>query len=226
MKALRLLSSLFSGHIKIHTGQWAEDVLIRKLLHNQKSGIYVDVGSYHPFHHSNTAGLWLQGWHGINIDANKNTIQLFKKTRPDDINIHSAILPKSEIRGRDTISILLPAEKDLPNGISAKGTCDTNLGSARGFTEEVEVPVKDIESILSANHIQQIDYLNIDIEGCDIGVLHDFDLEKHRPSIISIEDYSTNISELLNSSTSTYLENNGYTLVSRAGPTSIFTRQA
>ena len=222
IKILKALSAIFSGHVKIHTGQWAEDVLIRKLIKNVSTGIYLDIGAYHPFYHSNTAGLWLKGWQGINIDANLNTINLFNKTRPKDINIHSAILPKSTIGEKRTIAIMQPTKKDLSSGVSAKGTCDIALGEARGFDETTEVPVNDIESLLNHHKINKIDYLNLDIEGCDEGVLHDFDFCKYKPTVVSVEDYTNNIDGIINSDITKHMKENGYTLVSRAGPTSIF----
>ncbi|MBT4132647.1 MAG: FkbM family methyltransferase [Candidatus Marinimicrobia bacterium] len=224
-KYFHLISSIFSGHIKIHTGQWAEDLLVRKLVRKINTGVYVDIGAYHPFYHSNTAGLWLKGWHGINIDANKNTIKLFDRIRPNDTNIYSAILPKSEIGNRNTVPIMLPPKRDASSGISARGTCDADLGSKRGFPETTQVPVNDIESILSTNNITHIDYLNIDIEGCDTGVLHDINFRKYQPFVISVEDYANNIREIVKSEISVFMEENGYSLVSRAGPTSIFINQ-
>lgn len=91
---IKLTKTILSGSIKGHFGQWGEDILVRKLFPRKKStGVYLDLGAYHPFKHSNTAFFWLKGWHGFNIDANPETIKIFKKTRPKDINIHSAAIP-------------------------------------------------------------------------------------------------------------------------------------
>ena len=68
-----MFSALFSGGIKGHFGQGAEDVLVRKLFpRTKKDGVYLDIGAYHPFKHSNTAWFWMKGWRGYNIDANGN----------------------------------------------------------------------------------------------------------------------------------------------------------
>ena len=96
----RTVKTVLSRNVKGHFGQWGEDILVRKLFSkNKKNGIYLDIGAYHPFKHSNTAYLWMKGWNGINIDANRNSISIFNKIRPYDINIWSAVIPSSEIKG-------------------------------------------------------------------------------------------------------------------------------
>jgi hypothetical protein len=51
-----LIEAIFSGGIKGHFGQWAEDVIVRKLFpKNKNHGIYLDLGAYHPFIFSNTS---------------------------------------------------------------------------------------------------------------------------------------------------------------------------
>ena len=47
----------------------------------------MDLGSFHPIHFSNTLLLYLRGWRGVNVDGNKEMIEIFKKIRPLDINI-------------------------------------------------------------------------------------------------------------------------------------------
>jgi hypothetical protein len=69
----RAIKSLLRGnegedYQGITFSQEGEDILIPFFLKNEERGIYVDVGAHHPFRFSNTALLYSQGWHGINID--------------------------------------------------------------------------------------------------------------------------------------------------------------
>lgn len=110
IKLQRLASALLSNGVKGHFGQWGEDILVRKLFpKSQKNGTHLDLGCYHPFIHSNTAYLWLKGWRGYNIDANAQTIQAFNKTRPQDDNIWTAIVPQNQYEaGLREVSLLTP----------------------------------------------------------------------------------------------------------------------
>ena len=93
-QAKRLLKLFFSGQLKIHTGQYGEDIVLHKLFRNLPStGYYVDVGAHHPFAISNTAYLWARGWKGVNVDASAEAIRRFQSIRPDDLNICAAVIP-------------------------------------------------------------------------------------------------------------------------------------
>ena len=220
----KLSSAIFSGGIKGHFGQWAEDVLIRKLFpKNKKDGIYLDLGSYHPFTHSNTAYFWMKGWSGINVDANPNTIKLFQKTRPQDNNIWTAIIPNADYEsGIHEIALLLPEKSDGHNGVAATGTVSSNVGNDRGYSNQQLVPAKSIQKLVADFNIPQVDYMNLDIEGYDEMILKEIDFSKINPKVISIEDYSKSLAELTSSSITKFMEEKGYALVGRAGPTSIF----
>ena len=94
----RLLKLIFSGQLKIHTGQYGEDIVLHKLFRNLPAeGYYIDVGAHHPFAISNTAYLWAKGWRGVNVDASAEAIKRFKSARPDDINICAAVIPTEQL---------------------------------------------------------------------------------------------------------------------------------
>lgn len=68
-----------------------EDLILREMLHSAQKGFYVDVGAHHPFRFSNTYYFYKRGWSGINIDAMPNSMALFKRFRPRDINIECGV---------------------------------------------------------------------------------------------------------------------------------------
>lgn len=220
----KLASALFSGGIKGHFGQWAEDVLIRKLFDkSKKNGTYLDIGSYHPFTHSNTAYFWIKGWHGFNIDANPHTIKLFNKYRPTDTNIWTAIVPTADYDGGTRkVSLMLPSRADYSSGVAATGTVNNLVGNERGFSEKLEVPATSVASLLKNQNIKNIDYLNVDIEGYDEIILSEIDFSIITPTVVTVEDYSDDIDQLVGSKITNIMRMNGYALAGRAGPTSIF----
>lgn len=220
----KLASALFSGGIKGHFGQWAEDVLIRKLFDkSKKNGIYLDIGSYHPFTHSNTAYFWMKGWHGFNVDANPYTIKIFNKYRPSDTNIWTAIVPAADYEnGTRQVSLMLPTKYDYSSGVAATGTVNNSVGNERGFLKTLEVPAICVASLFKNKKINNIDYLNIDIEGYDEIILSEIDFTLITPTVVTVEDYSDNFEQLVNSRITRLMKGNGYALAGRAGPTSVF----
>jgi FkbM family methyltransferase len=224
----KLVSALFSGGIKGHFGQWAEDVLIRKLFDkSKKNGVYLDIGSYHPFAHSNTAYFWMKGWRGFNVDANPHTIKIFNKYRPSDTNIWTAIVPAADYdNGTRQVSLMLPAKADYSSGVAATGTVNDSVGNERGFSETLKVPAMSVASLLKNENIKNIDYLNVDIEGYDEIILSEIDFSMVAPTVVTVEDYSDDFEILVSSGITNLMKKNGYALAGRAGPTSIFVKRS
>lgn len=229
MKLARLLLALAGGGARLHYGQWAEDVLVRRLLPRDRPGRYLDVGAYHPFRHSNTAALWLRGWNGVNVDAHPQTVRLFRRWRPRDRNVWAAVVPSASLPPGDTPTVTLhlpPLRRRKRHGVSPVGTCDPATARARGFGTDgqVEVPATTLGALVATHAPAGVDFLNIDIEGLDAGVLADMDWTAFRPGVISIEDYAADAAAALASPVGRRLGDSGYALVARAGPTSIFQR--
>ena len=87
-RRLKFLFGFRSG-IKIYS-QEGEDLILSRIF-DKKVGFYVDIGAHHPFRYSNTYKLFQSGWSGINIDASPETINLFKRHRPKDINLNLGV---------------------------------------------------------------------------------------------------------------------------------------
>lgn len=86
------IRNLYITHF--HTKSYAiqgEDLILRELFEYAKSGFYVDVGAHHPFRFSNTYLFYKVGWRGLNIDAMPNSMKLFNRFRPRDINIECGV---------------------------------------------------------------------------------------------------------------------------------------
>lgn len=199
--------------------QSGEDVVLVRIFDRKRNGFYVDVGAFHPRMYSNTCLLHSGfGWRGINIDPSAETIALFNKDRPADINIIAAVGSSHRKTtywqfshpGRNTI-----IEQNLQR---QKERGDTKLIGQK----EVEVfPLSWIlEQRLPAD--TQIDLLDVDAEGADLDVLKSNDWDRFRPSVIAVEDYSMFSSGNKDSEIYRYLNSLGYRLVSHLYDTSIY----
>ena len=61
-------------------------------------GIYIDVGCNHPIKFNNTYLLYKRGWHGINVDTDSTSINLFNKMRKNDHNVNYIVSDKEELK--------------------------------------------------------------------------------------------------------------------------------
>ena len=197
--------------------QFGEDVFLQTLLAGKSSGVYVDVGGFHPRKYSNTRLLYEQGWSGINIDMFEKKIELFKFDRPHDINVCCAV---SDRNGEITAY-------EFP-GIGALDTTDERV--ARGWAAQFKreyvkrlVPTRTLNDILLENKIEQIDFLNVDVEGAEISVLKGFDIARYKPKCIAIEIHGE-VSNVQDSEVCQILQSGGMKLAGCLPPTYFFTR--
>ena len=73
---------------------FGEDIFIEKFFKKRPKGFYVKVRWYQPLDGNNTYLLYKKGWHGINIDLNETSIDLFNKARKNDVNLRIAVSNK------------------------------------------------------------------------------------------------------------------------------------
>ena len=190
----------------MHLGEFGEDVFVRRFFKKTSKGFYVDVGAYHPFKGSLTYDLYKNNWTGINIDLSKISIDLFKISRPKDINLRAAI---TDFDGKTFFYENSPInqQNSLIENSNAKKT---------------EIDCYKLNTILENHKIQKVDYLNVDAEGNDFKVISTFDFKKYKPSLVSIEYNDYNFENLMDSDLNILMEKNDFKIVSKFGVTCFY----
>tara|TARA_X000001036_G_scaffold423339_1_gene447159 strand:+ start:185 stop:925 length:741 start_codon:yes stop_codon:yes gene_type:complete len=206
--------------------QWGEDHFIENFFKNKKTGVYFDVGCFHPFKYSNTCLLFNKGWKGINIDANPTSIDLFKIARPQDINLCTAIdEQRSEFKFYfdHPFSPVNTLDKQSYENFKDSYYRKWKKKSFVGDVVKI-VKSKTIDEILAISKpYTKIDFLNIDIEGMDFTVLKQLVPKKINPKLISIETHSTENTKLRDcDQIYDFLKNSNYVVLDRAGQSTLF----
>ncbi len=206
----RLLSygQPFSKFRQIHYAQNCEDIMVQSLFPKTHKGFYVDVGAHHPYRISNTYLLHKQGWRGINIDANPDTINLFKKARPTDINLLLGVSGKAETLTYHTFQD--PACNTFSD-TEAERWKQKTWNKYLGATEVATQTLKDI-FITNLPVGQTIDLLNVDVEGLDLEVLQSNNWLQFRPKVIIVEAHGFDVENMESSPIYLYLKQQGYYL--------------
>lgn len=182
--------------------QFGEDAVLAELFKDKSNGRYVDVGAHHPYRYSNTYLLYKKGWHGVNIDANPHTIELFTAARPNDENICVGV-------GRAGVLTYYRFSDPAVNTFTKEEAEKWKGKSFLTFLGTTEVGVKPLSELVSG----PFDLLTIDAEGMDLEVLESYDW-KHYPDVIVIEGEDS----------AQFLAEKGYALHASRGASRIFTR--
>lgn len=219
---LKYIYSLFyrdKKYSKRYFSQNGEDVFASNLFSCNYKGFYIDVGCHHPYRFSNTYLFYLNGWHGINIDATPGVKKKFDKERPKDINLELGI---SDTIGELDFYIFNYAHTAV-NTFSKK--------QATQFVEKGEqvIEVRKIQVTTLAEIClkylpvgQQIDILTVDVEGFDLNVLKSNDWKNNMPKVIIVEEQNTVIANCHDSEIYKYLCSFGYVLCTIIQNTLIF----
>ncbi len=211
-------NNYFNGYSLKSYSQEGEDMILRRLFEKQKIGFYIDVGAHHPKRFSNTYFFYKKGWNGINIDAMPDSMKLFNKIRPRDINIEKPVFDKKQILTYYAFNepALNGFSKELSQERDGKGNYFIE------FTKDIETST--LEEILDTNlpKDQEIDFLSIDVEGLDFMVLQSNNFEKYKPKVILIEVLGSRLLDINNNEITKYLQQFNYSIYAKAVNTVIF----
>lgn len=168
---------------KSNFSQSNEEQTLNELFKKTQRGFYVDVGCHHPRRYSNTALLYNKGWHGINIDADKKNLKLFKVFRKRDKNINALISEKSEILKYYYF------DDGALNGVLSLTKVNSLIDLGYKVIKEENLVTKRLDEILTSYEVpnNKIDFLDIDVEGLDLQVLKSIDLNIYNVELILIE---------------------------------------
>lgn len=228
-KFLRKLYYFYNIYIRnqkfLNNGsQFGEDKFLMDLFKKEYKGKYLDLGCFHPTKHNNTYLLYKNGWRGINIDLNPLTIELFNFMRPQDINLNLAISNDNN-------------EKNLYfiDELNTQNTLDENqllfLKEHHKIKKEEiikkRIKTKKLDNILNEQKFDEIDFMNIDIEGHELDVIKTINFKKIKVRYICLEMINHNKLSIKNSEKiKNILSVNNFNMIKKFGFNYIFENKA
>ncbi len=139
---------------------------------------YIDIGAYHPYHLSNTAIFSETGSWGITVEPNPDQFKLFEKHRPHAVNLNGGVGLVN-----DTITYYSLRHPTLNTFIEEEA-----MKYEKDIVRRIPVPVWRFSDII-AKYAQgrSIDFLSLDVEGLDEGIIRSIDFGQTRPKVMCIE---------------------------------------
>ena len=182
--------------------QFGEDAVLQELFKDMRVGRYVDVGAHHPYRYSNTYLLFQNGWSGVNIDPNPDTILDFNKARPQDQNICVGV-------GTGSVLTYHRFSDPAVNTFNEQEAEKWKQKDFMTYLGTTEVEVKPLRELVSG----PIDLLTVDAEGMDLEVIESYDW-KELPQVVIVEGDTSK----------TFLREKGYAEHAVRGASRIFVR--
>jgi len=201
--------------------QEGEDLFLIKYFGGKKGGYFIDVGAHHPKKLSNTYKFYMQGWQGLNIDAMPESMKVFDKVRPRDINLEIGV---GEVQGEMTYFAF--NEPALNTFSKEEAEIKKKMPKYR-IIKEHRIAIQPLSRILDTHWVHpKIDFMSIDVEGLDFEVLRSNNWELYRPQIVLVEDLErNNLLELKKSQLVQFMDSKGYLPIGRTFSTLFFENQ-
>jgi FkbM family methyltransferase len=177
--------------------QFQEDRLVLDYFSGKPDGFFIEVGAFDPEELSSTFLLEQKGWKGILIEPQPACCVRLREKRKAEV-IEAACGAPGQ-RGEADFYVAGPY-----SGF-------TTEANPEQISQKVRVKVETLDNILAERGNPRIDFASIDVEGFELTVLRGFTLEKHRPSLILIEDHVSTL-EVHN-----HITAHGFKLVKRTG---------
>ena len=166
-----------------------EDVMVARLFDPDYQGFYVDIGAAHPDFLSVTRHFYDRGWSGINVEPSLRFYPLLCEARPNDINLQCAI------GNNPGLATFYEIPKFAENSTLERSVAD-RLTAAELPSTPHEVEVVRLADLCD-KHVKErtIDFMKIDVEGGELGVLQSGDWERFRPRLLIVEATVVNTAE-------------------------------
>lgn len=164
--------------------QFGEDLLVYDLFEGKPEGFFIEVGAFDGYDLSVTYALECMGWNGLLIEAIPNRAEQCAARRKHSRVAHAALSRRGST-GTTTFTVT----EDIYGGMLSYHHQNADHVKSIGTLKRktVTVPLTTMDELLK-DHQGEIDLASIDVEGGEVPLLQGFDLMKHRPKVLLLEE--------------------------------------
>jgi FkbM family methyltransferase len=176
---------------KLSYAQQGEDLVVQNLLDMVKIKgpiTYLDIGAYDPIFDSNSYAFYLAGGHGVLVEPNPAKVDRLRKVRPRDKTLNLGVgLSAGPMTGDYYViggtsgGLLNTFSKEDAEGVQAKSH------GAQFIEKVLKMPLVNINTLIQEQLGGAPNFLSVDTEGLDFGILKTMDFDRYRPDVICVE---------------------------------------
>ena len=163
---------------KPHFSSHNEELFVRDYFHDQRDGVFVDIGASDYRERSNTYYLESSlGWSGIAVDPIADFAAGYRDHRPRTKFFTLFVSDRSDQRAR-----LYVGDNSLFSSADRKFT-----DSFTNVSKTIDAATITLNDLLDSQHVKAVDFLTIDVELHEPQVLAGFDVQRFRPRLVCVE---------------------------------------
>lgn len=190
-----LKNRFFPIFYKTSYSQLGEDLIINFIFKNLQieKPTYIDIGTNDPIKLNNTYLFYKKRSRGICVEPDPELFKKIKKERPRDICLNIGI--GTEENSQADYYIM---DSDVLNTFSKDEADNLEKTTKKKVEKIIQIPLVPLNKIIKENFNGETpNFMSLDTEGFDFGILKSIDFNKFRPEVICVETltYTENKSE-------------------------------
>jgi FkbM family methyltransferase len=170
--------------------QWGQDKwVIERYFPGKTDGVFVDIGAHDGITFSNTFALERMGWTGMAVEPIPSVFEQLKTNR-HCITIQGCVAGESGIKQFREITgyaQMLSGMVDLYDSRHVD-RINNEILEYGGEFRDIEVECFNINELMTKYALDEIDYLNLDVEGAEYQILKSIDFSKTQIHVIGVEN--------------------------------------
>jgi FkbM family methyltransferase len=179
-----------------------ENDLVWQYFASRRDGFFVEVGANEPHAGSQTWFFEERGWSGILVEPQSRLSRRLREARP-----RSRVFQVACAAPGHPPEMPFHVAENSGHSSLAKNLIDPDTR----YLETEMVRMMTLDAVLAEAGNPRIDFISIDVEGTQLDVLRGFDLRRHRPALLLLEDHLHNLK------VHAHIRGQGYRLVKRTG---------
>jgi len=194
---------------KVTFSQCGEDVILDHIFRARgiENVSYLDIGTNHPVHASNTYFFYRKGGNGVCVEPNPSLCELIQSKRPKDTCLNLGITAQPQ----DPLDFYIMS----PHTLSTFSKADAEAlakNPAYKITEVRKVPLEEYNKLVETYFPTPPHLVSIDVEGLNEEIVFSIDFSASRPLVFCVEttDYSETMISQKNQSIINRFAENGY----------------
>ena len=178
-----------SPKLGTYQSQHGEDKWLDEYFHKKRHGFFVEVGAYDGIVLSNTYHFEKErAWTGILVEPDTKKADLCRKNRPNSRTYECAAVGSE---GAQEISFFRVDGGEVYSTINLVDSHRQRLIEYGLAYREVRVRAMTLDQMLVEVNPPCVDFVSIDVEEGELGVLEGFDIRRWKPRIVIVESNSS-----------------------------------
>jgi FkbM family methyltransferase len=169
---------------KTSFAQCGEDLIVDFIFSALKlpNPSYLDIGAHHPIYLNNTFFFYQKGCSGVCVEPDPALFAKIKSKRKRDICLNVGVGGTHESKA----DFYIMRSRTL-NTFSKEEAVRYQSRGRQKIKKVIQTQLVPINEILNKYFISYPNFISLDVEGMELGILKTFDFSKFRPEVFCIE---------------------------------------